>query len=119
MKSTQFTGFNPLCPSEGVDSVLDDLLGYEQPTSPRSRNDVVTLKHNLRKAQNKGRGRPRAGVTKRILRQINVTHNVIYSQKLISISLCTGKTKREILEESFDFLAKKYKICASEDKWPQ
>lgn len=84
---------------------LDSSTGELEPETPVSPEEQ---RKRLRNAQNINRGHPRKGEKREVLKQINVSCLLTFSNQLTEISLKTGKTKRVLIEEAIKHLTKKY-----------
>ena len=93
------------------DKDVDILLGIDNTTDGNEPGTPISpeeQRKRLRSAQNVNRGHPRKGEKREVLKQINVSCLLTFSNQLTEISLKTGKTKRALMEEAIKHLTKKY-----------
>lgn len=94
--------------SEKYQKDVDDFLGPDEPHDTDVPISPEEQRKRLRSAQNINRGHPRKGEKREVLKQINVSCLLTFSNQLTEISLKTGKTKRVLIEEAIKHLTKKY-----------
>lgn len=94
--------------SEKYQKDVDDFLGLDEPHDTDVPVSPEEQRKRLRSAQNVNRGHPRKGEKREVLKQINVSCLLTFSNQLTEISLKTGKTKRALMEEAIKHLTKKY-----------